>query len=125
MASFIIASQKDYPKAIQIIDKGLEKLGENVLSLRLKKMEYLKSSKQVDKVIEEYNYFILLYNRKEFWYYKKAKYLTEENRLPQAKISLQFAKIAVDQLSPKFKNMQSIKKLKENIINLEQKINHL
>ena len=43
LSSFIIASQKDYPKAIQIIDKGLEKLGENVLSLRLKKMEYLKS----------------------------------------------------------------------------------
>jgi tetratricopeptide (TPR) repeat protein len=123
MSSYIIASQKNYNKAIQVIDTGLNKLGENVLSLRLKKMEYLKASNQVDKTIEEYNYFILQYNRKEFWYYKKAKYLTDENRLSEAKISLQFAKIAVDQLGNKFKNMQSIKKLKENIINLEQKIN--
>lgn len=123
LSSYIIASEKNYNKAIKVIDTGLNKLGENVLSLRLKKMEYLKTSNQVEKVIEEYNYFIQLYNRKEFWYYKKAKYLADENRTNEAKINLQFAKIAIEQLTDKFKNMKSIKNLKEKIKTLEQNIN--
>lgn len=114
----------DYQKAIDILDFGLTKVGKNALSLRLKRLDFLKASNQVNKTIEEYNYFILEYNRNEFWYYKKAKYLESLKRLPEANISIQSSKIAINQLDNKFKNTPSIKKLKENIISLEQKINN-
>ena len=116
-------NNNNYSKVLETIDLGLDKLGDKTLSLRLKKLDYLKASFQNDKAIEEYNYFILEYNRKEFWYYKKAKFLIELNRLSEANINLQLAKVAIDQLGNKFKNTQSIKKLKENIIIQEQNIN--
>lgn len=123
-SELILSASNNYIKAIEIIDGGLDKLGENALSLRLKKLDYLKASKQVDKAIDAYNYFILQFNRKEFWYYKKAKYLTEQNRFEEALINIQFAKISIDQLSDKFKNMKSVKTLIDNIKTLEQQINN-
>jgi tetratricopeptide (TPR) repeat protein len=115
-------NNQNYTGALNAIDFGLNKLGANTLSLQLKKLDYLQESNQVEKTLAQYNYFILEYNRKEFWYYKKAKYLTELNKLSEANISLQLAKITITQLDEKFKNMQSIKTLNKQIIALENSL---
>jgi hypothetical protein len=116
-------NNQNYTDALNAIEFGLDKLGANTLSLQLRKLDFLKDSNQVEKTLTQYNYFILEYNRKEFWYYKKATYLKEINRLSEANISLQLAKISIEKLDEKFKNMQSIKTLNEQIIALENTIN--
>ncbi|WP_339838139.1 hypothetical protein [uncultured Maribacter sp.] len=117
-------NDKNYTDALNIIEFGLEKLGSNIFSLQVRKLEYLKDSDQIKKAIEQYNYFILEYNRREFWYYKKAKYLTEVNKKKEAIISLKLATITIEQLDTKFKNMSSITKLKNQIKSLEISINN-
>jgi tetratricopeptide (TPR) repeat protein len=119
-----IDTYHDYDKAVKIIDDGLQKLGNHVVSLHLKKMEYYKFSNQFEKVIEEYNHFILSTQRKEFWYYKKAKYLVENNQIVQAKIALEQSKTAVSILKERIKHTQAIKDLTTNINNLEKQLNH-
>eukprot|EP01089_Gocevia_fonbrunei_P002130 TRINITY_DN1211_c0_g1_i2.p1 TRINITY_DN1211_c0_g1~~TRINITY_DN1211_c0_g1_i2.p1 ORF type:complete len:364 (-),score=36.25 TRINITY_DN1211_c0_g1_i2:25-1116(-) len=116
----ILAENKtNYKAALEAIQAGLDQLGPHTLSLQLKKLDYLKESGQTEKALEQYNYFILQYNRKEFWYYKKAKYLTELNKPHEAFISLKLAAVAIEQLEPKFKNMSPVIKLKEQINSLE------
>lgn len=116
---FLAIDKDDYTKAIEKIDTGLDKLGKDTFSLQLTKLEYLKASKQLDRALEQYNYFILSTNRNEFWYYKKAKYLFEQQKYQDSKIALQQAKTAIVLLNDKFQNTSSIKILKTNIINLE------
>jgi len=113
-----------YKKAIAILNKGLQKLGNNTLSLRLKKIEYLKINKQPDLVINEYNYLIIHNTRKEFWYYKKAHYLFSINQKHKATIALMQAKYALQLLSVKFKNTHSIKTLSKQINNLQNQLNY-
>lgn len=122
----IILAENDenYKGAIEAIESGLAKLGPHTLSLQLKKLDYLKASDQIEKALEQYNYFILQYDRKEFWYYKKAKYLSEVNRPDEAVVSLKLATIAIEQLDTKFKNMTPVIELKEQIKNLENFINN-
>jgi predicted Zn-dependent protease len=116
-------NNQNYNDALTAIEFGLEKLGKNTLSLHLKKLDYLKTSNQVEKALEQYNYFILEYNRKEFWYYKKAKYLIGQSRLQEANISLQLAKVSINQLETRFQQTPSIKKLNQQINTLENTIN--
>ncbi|WP_147676602.1 tetratricopeptide repeat protein [Algibacter pacificus] len=113
----------NYHDALEAIDYGLKQLGLNTLSLQLKKLEYLEASNQVKKVLEQYNYFILQYKRKEFWYYKKAKYLQKINKPKDANIALQLAAISIEQLDAKFKNTNSIIRLQTQIKNLETTLN--
>ena len=115
---------ENYKGAIEAIESGLDKLGPHTLSLQLKKLDYLKASDQIEKALEQYNYFILQYDRKEFWYYKKAKYLAEVNRPHEAVISLKLATIAIEQLDTKFKSMAPVIELKEQIKDLESQINN-
>jgi len=124
--SDIILAENDenYKGAIEAIESGLDKLGPHTLSLQLKKLDYLKASDQIEKALEQYNYFILQHDRKEFWYYKKAKYLAEVNRPHEAVISLKLATIAIEQLDTKFKNMTPVIELKEQIKNLESFLNN-
>ncbi|CAN0419645.1 unnamed protein product [Scytosiphon promiscuus] len=117
-------NHKNYKVALEAIQAGLDQLGPHTLSLQLKKLDYLKESGQTEKALEQYNYFILQYNRKEFWYYKKAKYLAEINKPHEAFISLKLAAVAIEQLDAKFKNMSPVIKLKEQINSLESSINN-
>jgi len=117
-------NNKNYKGALEVIQSGLEQLGSHTLSLQLKKLDYLKDSGQTEKALEQYNYFILQYNRKEFWYYKKAKYLAEINKPHEAFISLKLATVAIGQLQPKFKNMSPVLKLIEQIKSLKSSINN-
>ncbi|WP_405606245.1 tetratricopeptide repeat protein [Polaribacter sp. Asnod1-A03] len=117
-------NNKNYKDALKAIEIGLDKLGENTLSLQLKKLDYLKESNQVEKVITQYNYFILEYSRKEFWYYKKAKYLAKLHKHQEANIALQLATINIEKLDAKFKKMNSTFRLKEQIKILENTINN-
>ena len=116
-------NNKNHKGALEAIESGLDQLGPHTLSLQLKKLDYLKDSHQNEKALEQYNYFILEYNRKEFWYYKKAKYLAEINKPHEAFISLKLATVAIEQLDTKFKNMSPVIKLKEQIKSLEISIN--
>lgn len=113
----------NYNKAIDALNFGIEKLGKHTFSLQLKKLEYLKSSKQTEEAINQFNYFILNNNRKEFWYYKKAKYLLDINEFVAAKTALLQAKKSVDTLHQKFKSTPSIKNLQEKIQLLDLKLN--
>lgn len=119
---YLSKDNTNYPKAIEAIDIGLNKLGKNTFSLQLKKLEYLETSLQVDKAIEQYNYFILNTNRKEFWYYKKAKYLFKNDKIQATKIALHQAKSAIAVLNDKVKNTTSIKNLENNINKLESNL---
>ncbi|QDO94551.1 hypothetical protein FNB79_11435 [Formosa sediminum] len=112
-----------YNKAIQIIDTGLIQLGENTLSLQLKKLDYLMSSNQHEQTIKQFDYFIQQYRRKEFWYYKKALYLVHINKVKDANIALKLATFSIAQLEPKFKNMTSIIELQAQIKILEHTLN--
>ena len=120
---FLSINNNNYSKAIEVIELGLNKLGKDVFSLQLKKLEYLEASLQFDKVIEQYNYFILSSSRKEFWYYKKAKYLFENNKINDTKIAIQQVKTAILLLNDKIINTTSIKNLKKQINLLELNLN--
>ncbi|MCK0147129.1 hypothetical protein MWU78_15840 [Arenibacter sp. F26102] len=117
-------NNKNYKGALGAIQFGLDQLGPHTISLQLKKLDYLRDSGQTEKALEQYNYFILEYNRNEFWYYKKAKYLAEINRPHEAFISLKLASVAIEQLNAKFKNMSPVIELKEQIKSLESSINN-
>jgi len=114
-------SDQNYSKATEIIDEGLKRLGDNVLSLQLKKLEYFKLMGNPDKVINHYNYFILNTKRREFWYYKKAKYLAQIEKLEESKIALEQAKMSIKFLSERFQNLPSIKNLILKIDRLEKR----
>ncbi|MBM1106194.1 hypothetical protein JQC67_08605 [Aurantibacter crassamenti] len=119
-ANIILAeNNKNYEGALDVIEFGLQELGPNTLSLQLKKLEFLKEFGQVENAIEQYNYFILQYKRKEFWYYKKAKYLSEIDKPFEAKIALKLATSAIANLDSKYQHMTSIIELKDQIKNLE------
>ncbi|WP_159023632.1 hypothetical protein [Formosa sp. L2A11] len=117
-------NNKNYNDALVAIESGLEKLGPNTLSLQLKKLDYLIASHQSEKVIKQYDYFILQYKRKEFWYYKKALYLIQNNKPEAANISLKLATISIEQLDAKYKSMNSIIELKQQIKDTENSLNN-
>ena len=121
-STIYLEKDKNYTTALEVLEVGLQKLGIDIFSLQLKKLDYLEASFQIDKAIEQYNYFILNTNRKEFWYYKKATYLSENNKNEDAIIAVQQAKFAVLALNDKFQNTIAIKDLQSKIYNLENKI---
>lgn len=110
----------NFQEAINAIDIGLQKIGEHILTLQLKKLEYLIASSQRTKVIEQYNYFILQNKRNEFWYYKKAKYLAKINKPQEAIIALHQSKVTITALKPKIQNTSAVKQLITQIIEFEQ-----
>jgi uncharacterized protein YneR len=115
----LVENSKNYNKALRVLKIGLKQLGSNTLSLQLKKIEYLENSNKTKKVLKQYNYFIVQYSRKEFWYFKKAKYLVKINKNEEANIALQLAKANIEGLDAKFKNTKQIVNLKDQIIILE------
>ncbi|MFB9053906.1 tetratricopeptide repeat protein [Formosa undariae] len=116
-------NNENYDEALNVIEIGLNQLGGNTLSLQLKKLDYLKASNALEQAMQQYDYFILEYNRKEFWYFKKAQYLMENNKHNEAMVSLQLATLSIEQLDSKFKNMESILELKSDIKTLEKSLN--
>lgn len=123
-SEFILSHDKsNYKDAIATLDFGLQKIGIDTYSLQLKKLEYFKSSQNIEQTISQYNYFILNSNRKESWYYNKASYLFDNNLNEEARIALEQAKFNIDLLDQKFKNTSSLKKLQDNIKLLELKLN--
>ncbi|MDO6759985.1 hypothetical protein Q4566_07210 [Tamlana sp. 2_MG-2023] len=121
---FLGIDSSNYEKAIQILDAGLIKIGKGTFTLQLKKLKYLEASSQVNKVIEQYNYFILSAYRKEFWYYKKAKYLFENKKILDCKIAIQQAQTAIVLLPDKFKNTSGIKNLENEINKLKKELSN-
>ncbi len=113
---------ENFKEAIATMDLGIEKTGENTLTLQLKKLEYLEDAGETEKALAQYNYFILENNRKEFWYYKKAFFLNEVDRKPEANIALQQSKLAVQMLSERLQNTPAIKKLITQINQLEKNL---
>ena len=109
----------NYKDALEVIETGLEKIGEQTLTLNLKKLDYLIASKNNEKVIEQYNFFITSSKRKENWYYKKAIYLRSIEKDAEANIALQQAKTAIVLLKPKTQNTIAIKRLVSQIYELE------
>lgn len=124
LSSFIITTSKDYDKAIEVLEHGLQKLGSSTISLQLQKLAYYEKSNQVENALKQYNHFIVSNNRKEFWYYKKANYLFENKQISQSKVALEQSKMAISILKERIKNTQAIKTLIKNINNLEKQINH-
>jgi tetratricopeptide (TPR) repeat protein len=120
---FAIDSE-NYNDALKAIEIGLNKLGENTLTLQLKKLEYLTALNQTEKIISQYNYFILNSQRKEFWYYKKAKYLAEINKIPASNIAIQQSKTAITILKSKTQNTLAIQNLIVQINELEKAISY-
>lgn len=112
----------NYRSAIAALDLGLKKSENNAITFQLKKLEYFKKSSQIEKVIDQYNTIIQYNNRKEFWYYKKAKYLLEIGDYENSNIALQQAKLAIKELKLKYQNTGAIKKLQTNINSLEIKL---
>ena len=120
-ANIILSIDKsNYNDAISSIDLGLVKLGENTLTLQLKKLEYLIGSGGNEKVITQYNYFISNEKRKESWYYKKATYLYENNKYKEATIALQQSKLSIAKLNLRTQQTKTIKTLIKNINQLEK-----
>ncbi|QXP79745.1 MULTISPECIES: tetratricopeptide repeat protein [Winogradskyella] len=117
-------NNENYKVALEVIELGLKKLGSNTLALQLKKLDYFKADHQIEEALKQYDYFILEYKRKEFWYYKKANYLAQLDRSNEANIALKQATIAIDQLDNKFKKMKSITELEVKIQDLENTINN-
>ncbi|WP_372746338.1 tetratricopeptide repeat protein [Lutibacter sp.] len=113
---------ENYKTAINAINTGLLKLGENTITLQLKKLDYLIASNQLDEVLNQYNYFILNTTRKELWYYKKAVYLNTIQKQQDSNIALQQAKTSIALLSPKYQNTIAIKKLLHQINELEKNL---
>lgn len=113
---------ENYKGAIVALDVGLKKTGNHTITIQLKKLDYLKKSNQVKDVINQYNIIIQYYERKEFWYYEKAKYLLEVEDYENSNIALQQAKLAISELALKYQNTVAIKKLQTNITNLETKL---
>ena len=121
---FLSMDSTNYTEAIQALDLGLNRLGDHITTLQLKKIDYLKKSNQSQKVLDEYNGLISKNTRKEFWYYKKAIYLFELSRLSEANIALQQTKISINQLRPKIKSTPAIKELLVEVHQLEKNIHH-
>jgi hypothetical protein len=121
---FLLIDSTNYAGSINAIDIGLNKLGNHIISLRLAKIDYLKRSNQPEIVIEQYNDLITENTRKEFWYYRKANYLFDIDRLSESDIALQLAKISIEKLKPKIKNTSAIKNLIIQINTMEKNINH-
>lgn len=119
----LAVDNSNYNEALEAIEYGLSNLGENAFTLQSRKLEYLKTLNQTEKVIDQYNYFILINERKEGWYYKKAEYLVSIERHQEANIALQQSKIAIQQLSSKFKQTGIIIELTQQINLLEIRIN--
>ncbi|XMO86781.1 CDC27 family protein [Algibacter sp. AS12] len=121
---YLALNSKDYPKALEVIQSGLNKLGKNTFALQLQKLEYLEASLKIDEAIEQYNYFILSTDRREFWYYNKAKYLFDNKQIEGSRIALHQAKTAILLLNEKFRNTLAIKKLQNEINTLENKLSN-
>lgn len=120
--SKIILAQNpaNYDDALVVIESGLEKLGEKTLTLNLKKLEYLKALNNHEKIIEQYNFFIVNSKRKENWYFKKAIYLNSIGKDADSNIALQQAKMSIVFLKPKTQNTIAIKRLLVQIDELEK-----
>jgi predicted Zn-dependent protease len=114
----------NYSEAIKAIDLGLNKLGEDTFSLQLKKLDYFKSDNQEENTINQFNYFILNNNRKEFWYFKKADYLIKINKPNEARVALKQSQLAIQQLDKRFQEMKSIKNLITKLENLENQLSN-
>jgi len=116
----LMIDSNNFKETLDIIEVGFDKLGDNNLTLRLKKIEYLKAIGNKKEVINQYNYFIQNTDRKENWYYKKACYLSKINDKSAANIALQQAKISLQALNPRFQQTPNIKELTKKISELEK-----
>lgn len=112
----------NYQEAIKTLDIAIEKSGTNVVIFQLKKLEYLKESNQVEKVVSLYNRMIKEHKRKEFLYYKKAKYLLSIGDKQGANIAIQQSKLAISELSSKYLNTKSINNLQIDLQNLANQL---
>lgn len=124
-SEIILAQNKNnYDEALNVIEKGLKKIGEQTLTLNLKKLEYLKKLGNNEEVVSQYNYFLLNNKRKEFWYYKKAKFLFEIEDYSASRIALQQAKVAIQILKPRIKQTPAILNLQKLILELEKTLTY-
>ena len=120
----LLVDATDFEGAVNAIDVGLKKLGSTVVTLRTKKIEYLISSNQSDKVIIEFDSLISEYNRKEFWYYKKAIYLHDLKRISDCEIAIEHADASIQLLSPRHRGTRAIKELQSDLLSLKTKLDY-
>lgn len=112
---------ENYNDVIKVLDSAIEKSGDNVSIFQFIKLKYLKKSNQTSKILDQYNILIKSSHRKEFLYYEKAKYLFKIGDMVNSNIALQQAQLEILELSSKYLNIKSIKKLQTDILNLSKK----
>lgn len=118
----LLINPENYNDAIKVLDSANQKSKTPIASFELKKLHYLKESKQPKKVLNQYNKIIKSSTRKEFLYFEKAKYLSEIEDHQNSNIALQQAKLAINELNCKYQNTESIINLKTKINTLSKKL---
>jgi tetratricopeptide (TPR) repeat protein len=115
-------SQKD--AVLDVIERGLEKLGAKVFVLQEQKLLYFKKFNLVKQAIAQYDVILKNNTRKEGWHYQKADYLYQQNKFKEAKIHTEAAKKAFEALKPHQQKTKVMLQLLANIHTLLQKIEH-
>jgi tetratricopeptide (TPR) repeat protein len=108
--------------ALMVIEDGLSILGEKVFFLQLKKLDYLKIQGNEEKILHQFDYFIESSDRKEKWYFRKAKFLFDQKEYSMANESLKCAISSYQKLPLRIQKTKAIIKLNDEINILKHKI---
>ncbi len=108
--------------ALIVTEDGLSVLGDKVFFLQLKKLDYLKLQGDEEKIICQFDYFIDSSKRKEKWYFRKAIYLFDKKKYPEALESLKGASSSYQNLPPRIQNTKSAILIKNGIDTLKNRI---
>jgi tetratricopeptide (TPR) repeat protein len=107
---------------LEVIERGLEKLGAKVFVLQEQKLNYFKKFNLVKQAIAQYDLIINNNDRKEGWYYQKANYLYQQKKFKEAKTHAEVAKKTFEALKPNKQKTKVMIQLLVNIHTLLQKI---
>lgn len=107
---------------LEVIERGLKKLGTQVFVLQEQKLSYLKKFNLVQQALAQYDIIINSNTRKEAWYYKKANYLYQQKQFKAAKIQVEAAKQAFEALKPHQQKTKAMIQLLANIHTLLQNL---
>lgn len=107
---------------LDVIDRGLKKLGTQVFVLQEQKLSYFKKFSFVKQAIEQYDLIINNNVRKEGWHYKKATYLYQQKKFKEAKIHAEAAKKDFEALKPHQQKTKVMLQLLANIHTLLQNL---
>lgn len=121
-AAYHAKNRKKSQEVLAVMDKSIEHFGPKVFALQEQKLEYLKTFKDVDEALEQYDVIIDIQNRKESWLYKKAAYLYEYKKYEAAKETVEAAETAFSQLKAHKQKTKAMIQLLANIHTLKLKL---